>query len=135
MNPNEPPCEVRISFQDGEGTLLVTPMGPNLYRLEVSSILGEASYHDMIETEPQTDGSVRFLRVTTPSGLTTLSCVLSQNLLDSPAMSALLEKVMAVGGNWERIFGGFLILHVPPTERDHITAEFNNLFSQSVPPK
>jgi hypothetical protein len=130
MNPDKPPCEVRMSFQDDEETLLVTPMGPNLYRMEESSVLGEVSYHDVIEAELQTDGTVRFLRVLTPSGLTTVSWILSQTLLESPALSALLEKVMAVGGNWERIFGGVLLLHLPPTEHDLIVGEFNNLFNQ-----
>jgi hypothetical protein len=77
MNLGEQPCEVRMSFQDGDSeTLLVTPLGPNLYRIEESSVLGEVSYHDVIEADLQTDGTVRFLRVVTPSGLTTVSWIL-----------------------------------------------------------
>lgn len=131
MSPDKPACEVRMSFQDDEETLLVTPMGSNRYRMEESSALGEVSYHDVIEAEPHTDGTLRFLRVLTPSGLTTVSWILSQNLIESPALSVLLEKVMAVGGNWERMFGGVLLLHLPPAEDDHIVGEFNNLFNQS----
>jgi hypothetical protein len=37
---------------------------------------------------------------------------------------------MAVGGNWERIFGGVLLLHLPPAEYDLLVGEFNNLFNQ-----
>ncbi len=56
MTSGDQPCEVRISFQDGDNEgLLVTPMGANLYRMEESSILGEVKYHDIIETEPQTE--------------------------------------------------------------------------------
>jgi hypothetical protein len=87
MQHGEPKCELRISFADWEETLLVTPIGPNLYRLEESAVLGEGFYHDVIETEPQTDGPVRFLRVLTPSGMTTECWVVPQSVLDSPELS------------------------------------------------
>ena len=128
MDPNGPPCEVRMLFEDGEETTLVTLVGPNLYRMEDSSVLWEPGYHDVVEAESQTDGTLKFLRVQTPSGLTTLSYILSPSLLESRAMSVFLEKVMAVGGNWESIFGGVLILHVSPVQQDFIKGEFSNLF-------
>jgi len=131
MSPDKPTCEVRMSFHDDEETLLVTPMGSSLYRMEESSALGEVSYHDVIEAELQTDGTLRFQRIFTPSGLKTVSWILSQTLVESPALSVLLERVMAVGGFWERLFGGVLILHLPPTEHDLIVGEFNSLFNQS----
>ena len=128
MNQEEPKCEVQISFQDCEETLLVTPIGPNLYRMEESPIVGEGFYHDVIETESQTDGTVRFLRVLTPSGMITECLVVSRFVVESQELSTLLERVMAVGGNWERIFGGVLTLHLPPQERDSIMGAFKNLF-------
>ncbi len=131
MNFREQTAEVQISFHHGRSEgLLVTPLGPNLYRLEESSVFGEASYHDVVEAEPQTDGTLRFMRVLTPSGLKTVTWVLAETLLESPALSALLERVIAVGGNWERIFGGTLIVHLPPSEQEIIVGEFNSLFSQ-----
>ena len=131
MNQDEPQCELQISFPDSDETLLVTPIGPNLYRMEESTVLGEASYHDVIETELQSDGTTRFLRVFAPSGLVTMSVVVSLPRLESSAMSSLLERVMAVGGNWERKFGGVLILHLPPQERDPIVGAFNDLFTNN----
>jgi hypothetical protein len=129
MNSSEQPREVQMTFQDGDSEgLLVTPLGPNLYRLEESSVFGEASYHDVVETEAQTDRTLRFMRVLTPSGLKTVSRILPQAKFESPALSALLDKVMAVGGNWERIFGGVILLHLPPAEQDLIVGEFNSLF-------
>src|SRR5208337_1770257 len=131
MNISEQTAEVQISFHDGRSEgLLVTPLGPNLYRLEESSVFGEASYHDVVEAEPQTDGTLRFMRVLTPSGLKTVTWVLAEALLESHALSALLERVIAVGGNWERIFGGTLIVHLPPSEQEIIVGESNSLFSQ-----
>jgi hypothetical protein len=131
MSPGEQARERQVLFLDGDSeTLLVTPMGQNLYRMEESSALGEASYHDVIEAELQTDGTLRFLRVYRPSGLKSVSWMISQSVADSPALSALLDKVMSAGGNWERLFGGLLIVHMPPQQYDALMKEFNSLFSQ-----
>ena len=131
MKPDEKPSELQITFQDEYTStefLLVTPVGQNLYRAEESSVLGDVSYHDVIETEPQGDGTVRFLRVVAPSELKTASWMISQACAESPRLSTLLDRVMAVGGNWERIFGGCLIVHLPPAEYDVLIPEFNSLF-------
>jgi len=133
MTSGEHPCKVRMAFHCGTEGLLVTPMGANLYRMEKDSVLrlGKVSYHDIIEAEPQTDGTLRFLRVRTRSGLKTVCWVLSRTAAESPALFPLLDKVIAVGGYWERIFGGVLLLHLPPAEHDHIIDEFNSFFNQS----
>ena len=133
MTSDEQPCDVQISFQDGcsEG-LLVTRLGPNSYRLEESSALGEASYHDVIEAERQPDGTLLFLRILTPSGLKTVSWILSLDYIESPDLTPLLDKVMAVGGNWERMFGGVLLLHLPPSEHDRISDDFNEFFQAAA---
>ena len=93
-------------------------------------MLGEVSFRDVIEAEPQPDGTVRFARILTPSGLTTLSWILSLDQIESPGLKLLLERVMAVGGNWERVFGGVLIVHFPPAHNQQLTAEFNSFFDQ-----
>jgi hypothetical protein len=98
--------------------------------MEESAVLGEVFYHALIETELQTDGTFRFLRVLTPSGLTTECLIISKSVVESTDLTALLERVMAVGGNWERIFGGVLILHLPPQEHDPIMGAFNDLFNE-----
>jgi len=136
MTSGEQPCEVQVLFQGGsEGLvvserLAVTPMGPNLYRMEQSSLWGGVSCYDVIETEPQSEGTVRFLRVLIPSGLKTVSWLLSRTEAESPALSALLDKVIDVGGHWERIFGGVLVLHLPPAEDDQIIDELNSFLNQ-----
>lgn len=131
MNSGDQPVEIRMTFQDGSSEgLLVTPLEPNMCRLEESSVFVEARYHDIVEAEPQTDGTVRFVRVVTPSGLKTASWILSKVQTESSALSALLDKVISVGGFWERIFGGVLLVHLPQAEQDTIIGQFDNLFVQ-----
>jgi len=49
MTSPEQPLATQIVFPNGSEELLVTPVDGNLYRLEETSILGEAAYHDVIE--------------------------------------------------------------------------------------
>ncbi|HKE32124.1 MAG TPA: hypothetical protein VKD65_10400 [Candidatus Angelobacter sp.] len=127
---SDEPYGVTIIFDDnGSEGLLVTSLGNNLYRLEETSFLGEARYHDIIEAEIQGDGSLRFVGVVTPSALKTSSLFLGKELIESPRLSAFLEKVMAVGGNWEKLFESFLILHLPADQESSLLPEFNTLVS------
>lgn len=130
MGHGEQPRAALIAFGDGDTEeLLVTPVGRNLYRLEESSLLGEVQYHDVIETETLPDGGLRLVRVAAPSGLKAASWVVPENVFESPVLKGLLDRVMAVGGNWERTFGGVLTLHLPPVEEASIVHDVKGFFS------
>ena len=124
MGSAEKARTTQITLADGDTEeLLVTQVGPNLYRVEESSLLGEVQYHDVIEAETLSEGGLRLIRVATPSALKTVSWVLPESAFESPILKALLDRVMAVGGNWERTFGGMLTLHLPSAEEDSIVSE------------
>lgn len=115
----------RIVYANGDSELLLlTSAGPGLFRLEESSLLGEARYDDIIRASPKADGSLEFGGVASPSGLHTEEWLLSRTLIESAEFDSVLKWVTSVGGNWEQAFGGLLILHVPPhlaeTARDRI---------------
>ncbi|HEY4357242.1 MAG TPA: hypothetical protein VGN16_15945 [Acidobacteriaceae bacterium] len=98
--------------------LLLTKLSPGILRLEESSLSGEFElyYHDVIEARVEPGLPLRFLRVVSKSGLVTKTFFLSKQLAESAAVNTLLARIMAVGGNWERAFGGLFILHFPPDE-------------------
>lgn len=126
----EAPRDVRVFFQNGDcESLLVSPVGANLYRSEQTSLLGEMCYFDTIEAETQSDGTLRMLRVAARSGLKTFSCFLSLAQFESPELAAFLHGVAAAGGLWERVFGGGLILHLPPGH-EYLAGAVDNLFSE-----
>ena len=41
------------------------------------------------------------------------SYLISREFVESKKCARLLEKVISLGGNWERNFGGYLILYLP----------------------
>ncbi|WP_321473913.1 hypothetical protein [uncultured Paludibaculum sp.] len=104
----------KIIFVDGyQEEVLAMPLGPNLYRLEESSMLSDARYHDVIEVERQPNGVLRLVRVVTPSGLKTTTWILQQTVFESERIKLLLDKVVSGGGAWEITFGGVLMVHLP----------------------
>jgi hypothetical protein len=105
----------RIVLANGDTEeLLVTPLGGDLYRLEESSLLGEARYHDVIRAKRLDDGGLQFSAVETPSGLVMQSWILSEQIINTSDFQDILEQVMTSGGNWEQAFGGLLLVHTPP---------------------
>jgi len=130
MTPQKP-YEATGIFAGGSEALLVTPIGANLFRLEESSIVDDVRYHDVIEAELQTDGALRFVRLMSRSELKTSCYVLPKTLIDSPHLSVFFDRVMVLGGNWETIFGGFLVLHLPAAEESSLLDELNTLIRES----
>ena len=76
-------------------------------------MLGEISFYDVIQAEPLTDGTLRFLKIATPSGLKTNSWILPKGIIESGEFRAILDDVMELDGNWEQVFGGLLLVHLP----------------------
>jgi hypothetical protein len=103
-----------IIYTNGDSeSLLLTSAGTDLFRLEQSSFLSEARYHDVIRASSKVDGSLEFAGLAVPSGLHTQDWLLSKALIESAEFDSVLNWVTSVGGNWELAFGGLLLLHVP----------------------
>jgi hypothetical protein len=117
-----------ILYPDGSTEhLIMTAVGPNLYRLEESSLLGEAVFGDVIEVGLGDNEILNFRRVAIASELNTVTVFLTSDQMNAPGLQALLDKIMSLGGNWERAFGGLLIVHLPVSVPLDISAEVNNL--------
>ena len=122
-----------ISYPDGSSEgLLVSPVGTNLYRLEESSLLGEADFGDVIEAEPTQEGGLLFKRVAVPSGMTTVNCILTPEQMQAPGLQPLLDRIMSLGGNWERALDGLLMIHLPKSVDLNIEAEVKALSASSI---
>ena len=106
----------RINFGDViNDNLLVSSVGPNQYRLEDAPLLTESVlYGDIIEAEPQADGSLFFTRVLKPSGMRHYDYVLPRSVYESEGFEKLLVRIDEEGGHWTQAFGGVLLVSLPP---------------------
>jgi hypothetical protein len=120
----EPP--LRLVFNDGSGIAVsfaggitedipLTHVDGNQYRVGFSSLLADPQvfYGDVIELNPTGENSADFVRTVKRSGFLVSCRLVGQEIVESSLFQGLLDKVMQLGGNYERVFGGVLIVHLP----------------------
>ncbi|HWR35384.1 MAG TPA: hypothetical protein VN622_05885 [Clostridia bacterium] len=60
-----------------------------------------------------------------------MSYVVPEDLFESKRLAVLLDRVVSSGGNWERMFGGVLVFHVPPSEEPSIIGDMNAVLDEA----
>ena len=124
--------QFRVLYENGDTeTLVMTNVGPELFRLEESSFLGDAVYGDVIRCKPAEDCSLVFEKIVERSKLTTQSWIFSRELLATDRIRSILDSVMEAGGMWEQAFGGWLSVHTPPEIADAIRERLGNASPES----
>jgi hypothetical protein len=131
---------LRLVFEDGPGIavsfpdditedLSLTHIEGDQYRVEFSSLVADPRvfYGDLIEINPTGDKSADFVRVVKRSGFRVSCRLIGQKTIESPLLQILLDKVMQFGGNWERAFGGVLIVHLPPSADFDVDGELQTI--------
>jgi hypothetical protein len=117
----------RVLYENGDSeTLAMTKVGPDLYRLEESSFVGDAVYGDVIQCKPTDDGSMLFEEIVERSKLVTQSGIFSREFLAMDRVRSILDSVMEAGGMWEQAFGGLLIVHTPAEIADAVSDRLRN---------
>ena len=100
-------------------TVRVELEGEGLYRLrEHPPFVESASYGDLVRGIELDDGSVEFVAVVERSKLVGVHGLMSREQIDSPALSAVLSRVLESGGYWQRDFGGYLSVFFDPERYD-----------------
>lgn len=116
--------EIRTTTGDSE-TLLLTPMGGDLFRVEESSFVTDAVYRDVIRATETQDGALLFVEIAERSPLVTNSCILSQDLIESDAIQSILKKV--------QVFGGVLLVHTSSTTAGEIEQQIRRVAAEKMP--
>jgi hypothetical protein len=109
--------EIRLSFEAGcEETVSVTPLGDNLYRLDLPPFFVEMdlSVGDIIEVETQANGALHFCRIVARSGWRQWSWILRKDTFESAPFLAFQQAIKAQNGVWERVLGGVFVVYLPP---------------------
>jgi hypothetical protein len=112
------PIDAQISFDDGASfeSTQVTALGPDQYRLEATPVFSEAAaFGDIIEATKDAKEQLLFHRLVEKGHFRSYSYLLSLRVVESPEFTALCDEVLHLGGMWEQVFGGWVVLHVPET--------------------
>jgi hypothetical protein len=131
---------LRLFFNDGSGIavsfgdeitedLPLTHVEGNQYRVEFSSLLADPRvfYGDVIEINPTGENSADFVRIVKRSGFLVSCSLVGQKITGYPSFQGLLDKIMQLGGNYERVFGGVLIVHLPASADFDVDKELQNI--------
>lgn len=121
---------ITVSFSGGiTEDLPLTHLEGNQYRVEFSSLLAEPRvfYGDVIEIAPTGDTSADFVRVAKRSGFRVFCRLIGKEIIKSPSLQTLLDRIMQLGGNWEKAFGGVLIVHLPASVEFNLDDELEDL--------
>jgi hypothetical protein len=78
---------------------------------------------DVIEADPLPDGTLKFRRIVKRAGFQRLEFLIHREVAESERLSLFLNTVIGMGGNWERNFGGWLILFLPESASCDAVAE------------
>ena len=117
-----------VVFPNGDSeNLLVVAIDTEVFRLEESATFEDLRYHDIIRATVRDNGVLAMKEIVSRSGLSTLSWVVSPEMIDSVEFGEFLSYVISIGGYWERLFRGWLLVHVPPELTDTASARFGAL--------
>jgi Domain of unknown function (DUF4265) len=110
------PIEAEVHFRWlGSESMSLTPLGSKQFRVECSpAMLARPAALDVIEADTLANGSLKFRRVVKRSGLKQHRYSLPKDAPGSQAFTQFVEWLGAQGGIWQIVFGGWLILDVPP---------------------
>lgn len=123
------PSRVRILFEDGVcEEVEVSFVGECICRLERTPLASttEARLGDVVEFEPE-DGIAKMRRITERSPFDMLAWTVSDSLAAAETFSRLVAEIEASGGRIEQAFGGTVLVHVRPDQRDAIERAWSNL--------
>jgi hypothetical protein len=121
------PINAQVHFRSGVEPLPLTSLGDGLYRLELSRLFAShPTMGDIIECESLPDGALKFRRIVKSADFQRLEFVVDREVAESERLAIFLDTVIGMGGNWERNFGGWLVLFLPPSaSRNAVAARFN----------
>ena len=108
-------------------SLPVTELGEHLIRLEAIPFMTDAAnFRDIIEVTRRTDGALEFRRVIEQSHWRIFTFVLAREGTESTHMQAFCSRLSSMGCYWERDFGGWFLVGVPPD----MEVDLNDILAQ-----
>lgn len=114
---NEPSEMETLDFGSCSGTVSVTHIEGNRYRIcgaEIAFINEEYGVGDIIEAFRTDSDKLLVVNRIECGNFRKFEYCLAPGWADRPEMIEVLDRILAMGGEWEGIFGGVLLVALPP---------------------
>jgi hypothetical protein len=114
-NMNDPEdVQLHIPAEDTTVDVSVEALGQGRYRLTNFPIGAcRLRFGDVIEARLLPDGVLEYVRRVERTPFKIYSYIVSSKAVESETLRRLLDKVLDLGGHWERVFGGVLLIALP----------------------
>jgi len=112
-----------IEGEEVDEQLMLEPVSDGVWILRESPVFcDEASYGDTIRTERTTRGDLRYLGVVERSGLRFSGHWIPPGFAYAHEFREVVDRLVELGGQWECVYGGKLMLHTPEQLHSDIMA-------------
>lgn len=119
MDETTGPTTETLVFRDrSSATMDVTQLDQDHFRIDdpaIAFVFPSLQCHDVVKATRNADGELVVERRVRESGWRTCDFVLPEGWLQRAAVQRILQIVEAEGGQWTDVFGGILIICLPPT--------------------
>ncbi len=124
---------LKYSNRSHEDSVKVIALNSNKYRLESTPLLQYTDsellyYGDIIEAE-YTEDCLLLVKIIERAKLTHLEILVRVEVLDTVEFQIYLDSIIAMGGFWEKVFGGLLIAHVPQENDFDLWKELQKVYA------
>ena len=112
---SEAKVKVLIRTDDHVETLWADPVGPGRYRLDNTPFFAYGiSWRDVVEAEPDPDGTLRCVRVVEKSGHRTVRIIFDPGVDVSAEQRAVVDGLVAMGCTFEGANPRYVTIDLPP---------------------
>jgi Domain of unknown function (DUF4265) len=111
------PGDVTVEFptERASMSLSMERVSSDIYRVRSVPFISESvSFGDLVRVEELEDGTLRVLKVVERANWQVFECALPKVLANAPQTLRFCKSVEDAGGYWEQVFGGMLIVCLPP---------------------
>jgi len=132
--PTEPTTE-NLVFDGCSGTIDVEWLDGNRYRIlgpEVAIFTEDYSCGDIVEADRNGDNALVVKRCLERGNYRTLEYVLAPGWHEKQTIKQVLDEVQRLGGRWVGIFGGVLVVALPPDADYDPTQDINDAMTGPV---
>lgn len=106
-----------------------TPLGSGDYRITATALSapGRIRPGAVVHTRVNSEGNREIVALVSRSPYRSASALLGEQAVHSIELVELKARVIAAGGEWEQVFGGILIVHVPRDSGVDLRSEIASL--------
>ena len=114
------PVLINIKLDGTTDEIYCEKISSEIYRCLESSLLIESIKYGCEIRVEDVNGALNFIKLDKKSPYTTSCYIWSKEIIESEKCKKMRDEIIRIGGFWESMMGGILMIHLPITKRNEI---------------